>query len=381
MRTLSHFETLVYYDGPELFVARDQLDVSYTCRLVEKADDSEKYICIPVSKGRLNDFTSGGIDLLSLIKTSETSEVLVGTVTGGDLERIPTVSIPEDQVPPAWLPKPGFFAKPKPITDIQVIQESRERQRAIIHCSLNPPEARQDPKIGAERLGQAVRLMQRVVTHAFRRALRDADDATREAISQLDNYQLEVFAFSPGSFTLHMQTKAPADMFGYSHVAKALKIIDVISEHIDDPDTAVEFIAGYGGHFATAYRDLLRFIAENETPLSYEWSMPESTVPSARKITDKQANPVYKALVERIDIGKEERRLVGKVTAANEKTGSWTLEADGKTHSGRSNLEQLNLKGVVIDGRYEFVCEETLEEERGTGRESTVLYLKSFRPL
>lgn len=381
MRTLSHLETLVYYDGPELFVGRDQLGVPYICLMVEKADESEKYICVPTSKGRLNDFVSGNIDLLSTIKTPETGEIFVAIVKNGNFEHIPLLSLKETEVPPEWLPEPDFFLKPQPVTNVRVIEESRDRRRAIIHCSLNPPEARQDPKIAAQRLGQFVTLIQRVVSHAFRKALRDVDEITREAINRLENYQLEIFAFSPGSFTLHMQTTAPADMFGYSHIEKALRIIDVISEHIDDPNTAVEFIAGYGGHFAAAYRDLLQFIVENETPLSYEWSMPERNYITARKISDKQANPVYRALVERVDIGIEEKRFVGIVRKVDETYGSWRLEIDEKKYSGRSDREKLHLGGIVIGARYEFICEERLEEERGTGKESTVLYLKSYRPL
>jgi hypothetical protein len=383
MRTLSHFRTLVYYDEPQLFVAHDQLDISYVCLLVDKPDDSEKYICTPVSKGRLSDFISGRVDLLSVIKSPETGEMFIGTALNGDLDSISIVQVTENDVRPEWLPEPNFFIEPEPVTDKLVIEESRERQRAIIHFSLNPPEARQQPKIVAERLGQAVRLMQRVITHAYRNALRDVDEATREAISQPGVYQLEVFAFSPGSFTLHMQTTTPADMLGYSHIAKALRIIDLVTEHIDNPAAAVQFIAGYGGHFATAYRDLLQFIMENETPLSYEWSMPERPDTTTRRISDKQAKPVYQALIERTDIGIEEKRLVGILNKADEKYGSWRLlvEAEKKEYAGRSNPAQIDLKGLVIGACYEFLCEERLVEERGTGRESTELHLKSYHPV
>lgn len=379
MRTLSHFETLVYYDGPELFIAHDQLDVLYVCLLVEKADGPEKLICIPVSKGRLNDFASGKVDLRSIIETPETGEQFVGIVTNGDFQRIPIVHIPANDVPAEWLPESGFFIKPETVPNILVIEESQERQRAIIHCSLNPPEARQHPKIAAERLGQAVRLMQRVVTHAFKKALRDVDGATREAIDRPDNYQLEVFAFSPGSFTLHMQTTAPADMFGYAQIEKALRIIDVVSRCIDDPRAAVQSIAGYGGHFATAYRDLLKFITENETSVSYEWSMPQRNDTTTRKISDTQAKPVYLALVERTDVGIEEKRIVGILTKADEKYGSWRLSSDEdkKEYSGKS-LSHIDLKGLVIDARYEFLCEEHLIEEPGTGRELAELHLKAY---
>ena len=166
MHTLNHIKTLIYYDEPQLFVAHDQLDVSYICLLIDSQDVSGKYVCTPVSKGRLNDFISGSIDLLSVIKSPETGEVFIGTALDGNLNAISTVQVTENDIRSEWLPEPDFFIKPEPVTDKLVIEESRERQRAIIHCSLNPPEARQQSKIDAERLGQAVRIMQRVITHA-----------------------------------------------------------------------------------------------------------------------------------------------------------------------------------------------------------------------
>ncbi len=383
MRTLSHFRTLVYYDEPQLFIANDQLGTSYVCLWVDKADDVDKYLCVPTSKGRLNEFTFGSTDLLSIIKWSETGELFVCSAPHGDIHAMTAVPIPENEIPPRWLPDPDFFVKPEPATHKLIIQESRDRQRAIIHCSLNPPEARDQPKIVAERLAQAVKIMQRVVTHAYRKALRDLDEATRDAISQPDVYQLEVFAFSPGSFTLHMQAAAPADMLGYSHIEKALRVIDTITEHIDSPTAAVQSIAGYGGHFATAYRDLLQFVVQNKTPLSYEWAMPVRIDTTTRTISHKQAELVYNALLERTDILVEEKHLTGVVTKADRNYGTWRLLADedNKEYAGQSDPHQIDLNGLEIGARFEFECEERLVEERGTGRESTVLHLRSFRRL
>jgi len=383
MRTLSASKTLLYYDEPQLFIANDQLGTPYVCFWVDREDDVEKYLCVPTSRGRLDDFISGSIDLLSIVRSSETGELFVCSAADGNIDSMPAVLIPECEIPARWLPAADFFIKPVPATGELVIQESRDRQRAIIHFSLSPPEARDQPKIVADSLAQAVRIIQRVITHAYRKALRDLDENARNAIDRPEIYRLEVFAFSPGSFTLHMQTAAPADMLGYSHVEKALRVIDMITEHIDSPTAVVQSIAGYGGHFATAYRDLLQFIVQNKTPLSYEWSMPERVETTTRRISDRQAEPVYHALLEKAELLVEKKLLTGIVTKADRNYGTWRLlaEEDNKEHAGQSDPHRIDLSGLEIGARFEFQCEERLVEERGTGRESTILHLKSFHRL
>jgi hypothetical protein len=300
MRVLNHFETLVYYDGPQLFVAHDQLSVAYVCLLAERGANADRYLCTPVSQARLNDFLNSQIDLLSIFDNPESDEIFTCDITDDRYSKIEIVPISRKEIPPEWLPDPGFLMEREAVLHIKVIEESQQRQRAIIHCSLNPPESRSESKITAEHLGQAVRLMQRVIKHAFRKALRGLDDRLKREIDTPENYELEVFAFSGGSFTIHMQTAMSADIVGYSQVAKALNVLDSVNQVIDNPKDAVDVVAAYGGHFATAYKDLIQFIVESETPLSYEWSMPELKQSIVRRITVNQAQPLYEALVKQL---------------------------------------------------------------------------------
>ena len=125
----------------------------------------------------------------------------------------------------------------------------------------------------------------------------------------------------------------------------------------------------------------MKFITDTETPIDYAWTTPESKPPKHYKISTKQARPVYEEITRRIKLEGEEVRLVGNLSKVDKKYGKWRLisEDDQKEHTGSSDID---LAGLTIGTeRYEFVCEERLEEERGTGREKTVLYLRSFRKL
>lgn len=381
MRKLSYRDSLVFYDGLQVFIAEDQFGTKYVCTLIEQTEAFDKYLCSPVSNSRLTSLLEGSLELRLIYVDPESDEMLVIESQDGELQGLPARTLTRQQILPDWLPQSGFFLHFEKPPNVEVVQEAHNRSRAIIHCRLDPPEARNETKISAENLSQATKLIQRLVKHAFRRAVRGLDKEIRDAMTLPENYQLEVFAFSPGSFTLHMQSAAPADLVGYVQVSKALEIVDKVTALATTPDETVNQVSQLGGHFATAYKDLLKFISDTESHLEYEWAVPEKQTTTRRRISSVQAKPLYEALIQRTDIGKEMVRLVGKLTKVDEKLRTWRLvnEEDSREYNGAVEVE---LAGLIIETqRYEFFCEERLEEERGSGKEFTRLFLINYHPL
>ena len=385
MRVLAHFETLVYYDGPQLFIAHDQFGVRYVCLLVEQTEVYDKYLCVPVTSRNLQSLRSNERDLRDILQNPETGETFQAEVSGGHLESIEIQPIEIQRIPLSWFPEPGFVIHETPASVNPVVQEAQKRQRAIVEYTLNPPESEIESKITVAHLSQAIRLVQRLVKHAYRQAIREADHKLREVLIDPHNHELEVYAFSPGSFTVHMQSASPVDMFGYSQMAKALEILDLVTRDLEHPQEVLERIVPYRGHFATAYKDFLEFITANETSIAYEWSMPGLETSTRRHITTKQAEPLYHILAKHDDVGIEEVRFVGTLTKVDTKYGRWRLksEVDQQEHQGVSDPSAgVNLDGLIVETqRYEFICEEQIKEQRGTGRETTELHLISYRTL
>jgi hypothetical protein len=384
MHVLSIFETLLFYDVPELFVAHDQLGTAYVCLLVELDEETHKYLCVPVSKQRLGRLVDAQIDVRQVVESPETGEAFEGQAINGDLGHIETRAIPLDEIPEHWLPDPGYFLDLGPTPDNRVVEESQERNRAVIHWTLRPPESAEEAKITATHLSEGVELFQQLVTRAYAHCLRHIRAPVREEIASPKNYELEVLAFSGGSFTVHMQTAAQADLVGYSQIARALDIIDALSHEAEDTERALDMLGQYGGSFAAAYKDLLRFVIDNDTPMAYEWSMPQSPHSTRRSISPSYAKSLHEALVRRVDVGVEERTLVGRLSKVDQDRRSWRLvDAEGRGHDGHMGpLSALTLAGVEIETKeYEFKCEERLEVEQATGREHTRLFLISYREL
>ena len=381
MRKLSYLEALVYYDGVQVFLGQDQFGARYVCTLVEQSDLRDTYLCAPVAATMLPSLLQGELDLKQVYTNTETKELLTIESVSGELEDLDSNPLTVTEVPDAWLPQSGFYIRHRMANDNVVVNEAVVRGRAVMRCRLNPPEAAFESKISAENLSQAARLVQRLVKYAFRRSIRDFDKSLRERLLPIENYQLEIFAFSPGSFTLHMQSAAPADLVGYSQIAKAFETIDRMSSVADSPRATVEQVSQLGGHVATTYRDLLRFISETKTQFEYAWASPDRDTSVMHSISSSEAKPLLDALAERADIGVERVELIGYLTKVDETQGTWRLtnEADGKVYGGSSEVD---LAGLVIKTqRYKIDCEERLEEERGTGREFTKLYLKTWQTL
>jgi hypothetical protein len=378
MREIYFSETLVFYDKPYLILCKDSIGVDYICLLVTEDDTKDGFLCVQLSSSRLTKFIIGEIELRDIFVKPEMGEYFFGNSADGDLESVAIQTIGKDQIDDNWYPETGVRFSFRESTDLHVLNESKERNRAIIHCTLSPPEAAIESKISATHLSEAVNLFQSVVKHAYRRTIRDATGDLKEILTKSVNYELEIYGFSPGSFTLLMQSAEKADLVGYSYIARALEILDNLNNEIDDTKKALKIISEYSGHFATTYKNLLKYIIDNEIPLAYEWSMPERKDTSVRRIIPRDAKPLYEAIIEVEDIGVERMRIRGRFSKVDKPNRRWTLdsEEDQKRYSG---ISETDLAGIVIHShRYDVICEEYLREDV-FGKESTELHLISFQ--
>ena len=67
MKTIRHENTLFYYDGPQVFEARDAIGGHYVAVTVESDTEFDRYLVAGVSPERLRQFRSGALDLKSLL--------------------------------------------------------------------------------------------------------------------------------------------------------------------------------------------------------------------------------------------------------------------------------------------------------------------------
>lgn len=376
-------ETLLYFDSPILIAAKDQIEREYICLLIDTHGDIDNFLCVPISGSKKDLLISGQIPIREVFDEPEIEDFFTANIKSGTFKEFEIQRINKELIQEDWLPERGQFLSAPIKTNDAVIIESKEKNRAIIHCTLNPPEAFEESKITANHLSEALRLFQRLIKFSYEKSLSTQkiikQELMREASLEKQS-TLEIFEFSPGSFTLHMQTAVPADLLGYSNISRAMEIIDAICEKIEDTPSSVEILSNFGGHIVTVYGDLLQFIVDTNTSFSYEWFMPSRKNTKKVTIIPRLAKNIHEAISEKKEIGNEIITLVGKFTKVDEETGKWRLVTDeNKKFLGETFI---NLSGITIETqRYKIICEEKLETIQVTKRDIKKLYIQEFYPV
>ena len=125
MKTIKHTTTLFYYDGPQVFEARDRIGGHYIAVMVEPQDGKETYLVVGVLPESLRQFRGGRLDLRTLLAGDGSEEWYLAH--GENLDE-PLALMP--QTTPlgesGFLPDAGFLLHDRPAEEL-ALREARER--------------------------------------------------------------------------------------------------------------------------------------------------------------------------------------------------------------------------------------------------------------
>ena len=111
MKTVKLSEVLDYYDGIQIFAARDPIGGHYVCDMIDTVGDHDRHAVVGVRPERLEDFRAGRVDLRTLLLESPGGEWYI-TVADGMIDD--SLTLEPQQEPLAetdYLPEEGFFWK------------------------------------------------------------------------------------------------------------------------------------------------------------------------------------------------------------------------------------------------------------------------------
>src|ERR1035441_4037089 len=80
MKTIRHSTTLFYYDGPQVFEARDPIGGHYVAVMIEAEHGHDRYLVAGVEPERLRQFRGGLLDLRTLLAERGEVEWHIATV-------------------------------------------------------------------------------------------------------------------------------------------------------------------------------------------------------------------------------------------------------------------------------------------------------------
>ena len=363
---------LIFYDLPQLFIAKDQLGGKYVCLNVDTETDYARYFSIPVSINKLNDLILSNIDLRTAFQSSENGVWYF--VTFDENEEFITEAVNFDEVPDVLLPEPDFFFPQVEEANQTIIKEATDKGNAIVHLSF--VDSHNSNSMDIDLLGDLMKLFQNMVKYAHKKWT--AAIKNRPDLERADNYLLRAFAVSEGSFNIHLQSTAPTDLFGNSNIEAALIKIDEIISDVNDGNL-LDKIRQNKGHTIGAYKKILDNIIKHNLNLSYKWTSPGSTEVHVKKINKRYAESVIDILNSREDLGTEIKEFIGVVKEADVDNGKWRIlnQDDNVQYSGKA--EVVSLAGITLDDVvYKFVCEEVVEMIKVTEKEKSTYFLKEF---
>ena len=380
MKTIRHTTTLFYYDGPQVFEARDAIGGHYVAVMVPPQNGQDRYLVAGVVPERLRQFRSGALDLRSLLSEAGADEWYLATAAKG-LEQ-PLTLVPQNAplAGSGFLPDAGFLLHDRPADEL-ALREARERNNLVLEIAAEPPEAAQEHRI---RVGTLIGLLghvQTMIKHAYGAALRELSPDDRRAIDKTDAHMMDVvIPAAAGSFRVVLEAAKTPDLLGQSELARALQRVDALFENAANPQKALATVKAHKGHLAGAYLRLLRFLVQHKTGLRYSWAEPTFTQPNYRAVAESEAGPLVDVLSGVSNLGGESMTLVGEFEKVNRGTGAWGLLTEEGVSSGKVREGGPCLDGLKVGARYKFSCVEEIEEVEGTGREQRTLYLIEHEP-
>ena len=376
MKQIRHTNTLFYYDGPQVFEARDAIGGHYVAVLAPSDRGEDRYLVVGINPERLRQFRSGELDLRSLlVESDEEVQYLVTVAHGLDhpltLERLPASSMGSE-----LLPDFDFVLHDRPADDY-VLNEARARNNLILELVVEPPEAAAQHRVRASTLAEMLLRVQSMIRHANRAVTKEHPARNRQPDEDMMDVVVPAAA---GSFRIVLEAANLPDLFGDSVLGKALQRVDMLFRHTADPHETLAVVRESRGHLAGAYLRLLRFLVDRRTGLRYSWAEPKSERTSHRSVLQAETGPLVEALSSVTDLGVEAVTLEGTFDRFNREGGAWGLLTTGGQRLGKIREGGPSLDGLEVGGRYVFYCDEVIEEVDITGRESRTLYLNRHEP-
>ena len=142
MKSIRHTATLYYYDGPQVFEARDDVGGHYIAVMVEPDAGQDQYLVACVEPERLGQFRIGTLDLRSLITERANEEWFLARANGGLDESLALQPQTSALAASSYLPDPGFLL---PANAEQMRRYVEQQPTAAPALREEPPTYGDDP--------------------------------------------------------------------------------------------------------------------------------------------------------------------------------------------------------------------------------------------
>ena len=131
MKTVKITEILEYYDGIQIFAARDPIGGHYIGDMIDTVGDYDRYAVVGVSPERLADFRNGQVDLRTVLLEIPGGEWYIMMPEGGIDDQQKLIPQSESMAEADVLPKDGFFLGPERPFNVEAVKRALERGKTV----------------------------------------------------------------------------------------------------------------------------------------------------------------------------------------------------------------------------------------------------------
>ena len=372
MTTVTATEILSYCDGIDIFAAKDSIDGNYVAALVDGERAHPFYLAAGVSKGQLDDFLSGDLDLRDLILRAAGRQWFTVEANKPFGEPMHLEPCSQEQVVEKYLPEPGFTLDYS-YSDDPALGYARERENCVFSFDLESP-------IRIDVLSELLDHLNTMVDHAYRAALSEIPASEKRKIDQTDASAMRVLVpAAQGSYRMVLEAVRPPDENGKSELTRGLEVIDHLFNCLDDLDEAVA-VLGSRSRLTNSFSKFIATLNKQQTGVKYSWATPSFSSARRGVATKHTINTVTNALSQRVGTEPETVTFTGTLAKANLRTGGWGMSTKGRYISGMSSANATSLRNVVIGQQYEAVCR-VIRNPQKTGLSRPKYYLKEMHEI
>lgn len=371
-KVLNISKVLVFYDCPEVFIAKDNVETNYLCLLVDLDEFKATHIAIAISPPRLTKFLRGGLDLRSLFLKPESNEWLV---FNDYQETVEAVTWEGESLPEDYLPEEGFFLEDTYEQENQIKSEVNEKRNAVVHLAIS--DLKGSNSVDIVRLSTIVKLYQQIIEYSYKKSLKNRNIQEQKTFSVPANYKLRAFDSSYGSFNLHLYSTSQADLFGDRMISLGLEKFDEITRDFDNDDEFITSLKSVQGHAISSLRKLVQTIIKDDIQITHQWFAPNRSKVSVTRIDRYKAEKISHILNLSEELAEEKREFKGYFEQVDVEKGTWRIfnHEDKKKYSGTG--KKTDLAGVIVSTVvYKLICREVIEEMRVSEKEKVSYQLE-----
>lgn len=373
-RDLQLLEVYESYDGPRLFLCRNQAGQVFLGISAEDSSERQTWLYVAISDERRQQLEGGAIDLQTAFTAPEDSFVYEAqrAATSGDftvVTRHPQ-ELTEDQIPmqDEYL-RPVEGAAQASLEPVQRVATQRRRDTVRLALGFRDIPASEAP---SRALGQVLTVLQELVAAAAQAVKGDATTRGRLPPDILRGSELRVVGTYAGSFGLELAAAQLADIFGDSMISDALNALAELLDAKSDREALRPLLEALKPRVASKYRSFMEALTETDASIHFEWG---SVTQGRGSVLDLSRDDVRGIVKTLIDVGAALDTtyvVTGPLVALNARTRYFEIEdrAERRRVSGRLDPARFeDDQEFVVNAVYRATIRETVEVSGLTGDE------------